>query len=654
VRIILSILFLFIGLSFGQKVVKNYPQDFTATALTKIRAEMAVGGTPLWNISGNLVYYNLGGVAVGKASISSGKTFDVLGDVLMTGNFQLVDGTESAGYVLTSDASGNASWQTATGGSVDLAAVVAVVNDSTFTHFYSDSIVAEKTIVDTLEVNSYIDMQANGIVNLKDPLTAQDAATKIYVDTDFLNSSLIRNFVETGNLTGWNWDDPQANTDVSFSVVNQGATNGDAGVFVNSGSSPYFLVSKGIPVSETDFLKFSGAIQGDVGNAHLSPVPVLLLGRETSDFSSASLNRFGSYNVKSGEIVDPTTTEANICSINEDAVNKTIFESFLCADGSDENGTLLLSDIDGVDNTLSVVEGAIIRPNCHFVFIAIGIPPGTFRVYNPTAIKVETQKKFSGNLVEDFVANNANLFGWDWDTDPLSNISVQVSAQSGNNGDALVVTNTHPTNEYFLISNPIQINPDTDALKIQTALEGSAGASVNSGVEMWGFFCATKTDQTGTISCGNTYSVGDRIERETGQSNVQFSAITGDEVSKTPILTYVVPNIFPDDQLPMSTIVPVNEQILNGTRAGKFLQKCKYFRLGFYIKANSVSKIYPPRVDRVDIQADTKSSTLSGTGSPEGFVTAPVGKLYTRTDGGAGTTLYVKESGTGNIGWVAK
>lgn len=44
----------------------------------------------------------------------------------------------------------------------------------------------------------------------------------------------------------------------------------------------------------------------------------------------------------------------------------------------------------------------------------------------------------------------------------------------------------------------------------------------------------------------------------------------------------------------------------------------------------------------------------SGTGSPESVVTAPVGSIYTRTDGGAGTTLYVKETGTGNTGWVAK
>lgn len=43
-----------------------------------------------------------------------------------------------------------------------------------------------------------------------------------------------------------------------------------------------------------------------------------------------------------------------------------------------------------------------------------------------------------------------------------------------------------------------------------------------------------------------------------------------------------------------------------------------------------------------------------GTGSPEGAVAAPVGSLYSRTDGGAGTSLYVKESGTGTTGWVAK
>jgi hypothetical protein len=44
----------------------------------------------------------------------------------------------------------------------------------------------------------------------------------------------------------------------------------------------------------------------------------------------------------------------------------------------------------------------------------------------------------------------------------------------------------------------------------------------------------------------------------------------------------------------------------------------------------------------------------SGSGSPEAAVTGNVCDLYLRTDGGPGTTMYVKESGTGDTGWVGK
>lgn len=43
-----------------------------------------------------------------------------------------------------------------------------------------------------------------------------------------------------------------------------------------------------------------------------------------------------------------------------------------------------------------------------------------------------------------------------------------------------------------------------------------------------------------------------------------------------------------------------------------------------------------------------------GTGDPESLVTAGVSSVFRRSDGGAATCLYVKESGTGDTGWVAK
>jgi hypothetical protein len=45
---------------------------------------------------------------------------------------------------------------------------------------------------------------------------------------------------------------------------------------------------------------------------------------------------------------------------------------------------------------------------------------------------------------------------------------------------------------------------------------------------------------------------------------------------------------------------------------------------------------------------------LSGSGSPQGVITANPGSRYVNVGGGAGTTTYVKETGTGNTGWAAK
>lgn len=49
---------------------------------------------------------------------------------------------------------------------------------------------------------------------------------------------------------------------------------------------------------------------------------------------------------------------------------------------------------------------------------------------------------------------------------------------------------------------------------------------------------------------------------------------------------------------------------------------------------------------------DAGTSEWTGPGTPEGVVTANAGSTYVRTDGTSGTTLYIKESGTGNTGWI--
>jgi len=50
----------------------------------------------------------------------------------------------------------------------------------------------------------------------------------------------------------------------------------------------------------------------------------------------------------------------------------------------------------------------------------------------------------------------------------------------------------------------------------------------------------------------------------------------------------------------------------------------------------------------------TTVDVTTGAGTPESVVTANQGSIYLRNNGGAAQGLYVKESGSGNTGWVAK
>jgi hypothetical protein len=71
---------------------------------------------------------------------------------------------------------------------------------------------------------------------------------------------------------------------------------------------------------------------------------------------------------------------------------------------------------------------------------------------------------------------------------------------------------------------------------------------------------------------------------------------------------------------------------------------------------------FPPRIaeaqarDWMSKMKDALDERFTfGEGSPEGVVTANPGKIYINTDGGAGTTFWVKETGVNtNTGWDAK
>jgi hypothetical protein len=64
--------------------------------------------------------------------------------------------------------------------------------------------------------------------------------------------------------------------------------------------------------------------------------------------------------------------------------------------------------------------------------------------------------------------------------------------------------------------------------------------------------------------------------------------------------------------------------------------------------------VWPTTQGAVPVGAHRWPHILTGVDTPQGAVIAPIGTLFQRTNGGTNTALYVKETGTGNTGWVAK
>lgn len=98
---------------------------------------------------------------------------------------------------------------------------------------------------------------------------------------------------------------------------------------------------------------------------------------------------------------------------------------------------------------------------------------------------------------------------------------------------------------------------------------------------------------------------------------------------------------------PKNIISPPQQRVKIADKAGNLERYWYTFFRDLYVLAKRTI-LYANTINFNGVTVTT------GAGSPEGVLTAAVSSMYLRTDGGAGTCLYIKESGTGNTGWIAK
>jgi len=84
------------------------------------------------------------------------------------------------------------------------------------------------------------------------------------------------------------------------------------------------------------------------------------------------------------------------------------------------------------------------------------------------------------------------------------------------------------------------------------------------------------------------------------------------------------------------------------------MKRHRFTLIAFFVGAFGVG-LFSQRATFGTLRLGTGSTFCeirTGTGSPETAVVGKVCDVYLRTNGGASTTLYVKETGTGNTGWA--
>lgn len=152
-----------------------------------------------------------------------------------------------------------------------------------------------------------------------------------------------------------------------------------------------------------------------------------------------------------------------------------------------------------------------------------------------------------------------------------------------------------------------------------------------------------------------------------GPSNWTFINCTDEDASSAYVADIFRFDKSPDPDGAITPVPPMDVTMIGCARRGSSLTAGDVYDVAFRstiskgitliaCNPNTVvesSKIMVPQ-GAVVSQTRGFASHYSGAGTPESAVTAAVGSTYARTDGGAGTSFYVKQSGTGNTGWVGK
>jgi parallel beta-helix repeat protein len=239
----------------------------------------------------------------------------------------------------------------------------------------------------------------------------------------------------------------------------------------------------------------------------------------------------------------------------------------------------------------------------------------------------------SGYPMQDIVVSNNTLRGSN-----ILNYAIGLQGFAASNRCSITGNSISAT-----VNFGIYVTDQWDNVSITgNTIDISTSGSAQYGIYMLG---STTSQITHVAITGNQINGNAAGEKGIYLRNVSFASVTGNEIfnwTEDPVFLYVD-----------STVISITGNALtpNGVNIGKTVlgtlgnRVVAYGNAGYRLTGTIGANIQNYNLNLYEAW---------GTGTPEGAVTAGVGSIYRRTDGGANTCLYIKESGTGNTGWVAK
>lgn len=188
------------------------------------------------------------------------------------------------------------------------------------------------------------------------------------------------------------------------------------------------------------------------------------------------------------------------------------------------------------------------------------------------------------------------------------------------------------------------INPRLEATSPKMLQVGHASVSVTTDNLMLGGFNGQGVVHSSSGLVANFNKLGTR--RWSSQTNSDGHKFANSTSNANPVFIVFPGSVDPEEMADTGTtnwLLKLGGQTIRGKNTGDTAERLMldFTDARIYFGDGSDVITGEPFISR-------------GAGTPEGSVTAPVGSLYLRVNGGAATSLYVKESGIGNTGWAAK